>query len=107
MDKGIFTRLTCRLIQGQSLVALLTSLNIVTHSNLSITMDLARFLTLPPTPEAHGDIPIESGQFTDFVASSRPDRAYSQTVCDILEDLWPKLRLDTGLAGGAHDYQSW
>jgi hypothetical protein len=87
-------------------VALLTPLNIVTHSNLSITMDLARFLTLLPMPKAHGDIPIEFEQFTDFVASSRPDRAYSQAVCDILEDLWPKLRLDTGLAGGGHDYQS-
>jgi hypothetical protein len=40
-------------------VALLTSLNIVTHSNLSITMDLVRFLTLLPMPKAHGDIVIE------------------------------------------------
>jgi hypothetical protein len=39
-----------------------SSSNIVTHSSLSIPMDLARFLTLPPTPKAHGDIPIESGR---------------------------------------------
>jgi hypothetical protein len=40
-------------------------------------MDLVRFCPLPVTSRRlTGDIAIESGQFSDFAASSPPDRVY-------------------------------